>query len=140
MIYFSFNVSFLFLIFCFDRRMANFKGHALPGSCFLLLGLCWSMKYPLRHCWRRRQPKGRQKLPLFFNRIDLIEGALIIFLAFVGECLPWCTYLYHSLFQDFTLWNLSTTFDRDIVLSFCRHHGRAVCARWAPWPPVPQRD
>ncbi|KAM9438949.1 transmembrane protein 45B-like [Salvelinus alpinus] len=64
--------------------MANFKGHALPGSCFLLLGLCWSMKYPLRHFWRRRHPKGRQKLPLFFNRIDLIEGALIIFLAFVG--------------------------------------------------------
>ncbi|CAB1316007.1 unnamed protein product [Coregonus sp. 'balchen'] len=64
--------------------MANFKGHALPGSCFLLLGLCWSVKYPLQHCWRRRQPKGSQKLPLFFNRIDLIEGALMIFFAFVG--------------------------------------------------------
>ncbi|XP_029526271.1 transmembrane protein 45B-like [Oncorhynchus nerka] len=64
--------------------MANFKGHALPGSCFLLLGLCWSVMYPLRHCWRRHQPKARQKLPLFFNRIDLIEGALMIFFAFVG--------------------------------------------------------
>ncbi|XP_014051606.1 transmembrane protein 45B isoform X1 [Salmo salar] len=64
--------------------MANFKGHALPGSCFLLLGLCWSVIYPLRHCWRRHQPKGRQKLPLFFNRIDLIEGALMTFFAFVG--------------------------------------------------------
>ncbi|XP_020319260.1 transmembrane protein 45B-like [Oncorhynchus kisutch] len=64
--------------------MANFKGHALPGSCFLLLGLCWSVMYPLQHCWRRRQPKARQKLPLFFNRIDLIEGALMIFFAFVG--------------------------------------------------------
>lgn len=68
-----------------DWRMANFKGHALPGSCFLLLGLCWSVIYPLRHCWRRHQPKGRQKLPLFFNRIDLIEGALMTFFAFVGE-------------------------------------------------------
>ncbi|XP_071024240.1 transmembrane protein 45B-like isoform X1 [Oncorhynchus clarkii lewisi] len=79
--------------------MANFKGHALPGSCFLLLGLCWSVMYPLRHCWRRHQPKARQKLPLFFNRIDLIEGTLMIFFAFVGECLPSCTYLDCSLFK-----------------------------------------
>ncbi|KAL0994039.1 hypothetical protein UPYG_G00117020 [Umbra pygmaea] len=64
--------------------MANFKGHALPGSCFLLLGLCWSLKYPLRHCWRKRQPQGRPKLPQFFNRIDLVEGAIMIFLSFVG--------------------------------------------------------
>uniref|UniRef100_A0A4W4EDP7 Transmembrane protein 45B n=1 Tax=Electrophorus electricus TaxID=8005 RepID=A0A4W4EDP7_ELEEL len=27
--------------------MANFKGHALPGSFFLLFGLWWSVKYPL---------------------------------------------------------------------------------------------
>ncbi|KAJ7996691.1 hypothetical protein DPEC_G00239650 [Dallia pectoralis] len=64
--------------------MANFKGHALPGSCFLLLGLCWSLKYPLRHCWRKSQPKGRPKLPPFCNRIDLIEGAIMVFLTFVG--------------------------------------------------------
>ncbi|KAG5844548.1 hypothetical protein ANANG_G00163660 [Anguilla anguilla] len=64
--------------------MANFKGHALPGSFFMLFGLWWSVKYPLRQCWRRGQPQGRSRLPLFFNRIDLVEGALKIFFAFVG--------------------------------------------------------
>ncbi|KAI1903761.1 hypothetical protein AGOR_G00030550 [Albula goreensis] len=64
--------------------MANFKGHALPGSFFLLFGLWWSVKYPLRQCWRRGQPRGRSRLPQFFNRIDLVEGALKIFFAFVG--------------------------------------------------------
>uniref|UniRef100_A0A8C6ZE49 Transmembrane protein 45B n=1 Tax=Nothoprocta perdicaria TaxID=30464 RepID=A0A8C6ZE49_NOTPE len=34
-------------------RMANFKGHALPGSFFLLFGLWWSVKYPLRHLSQR---------------------------------------------------------------------------------------
>ncbi|KAG9333093.1 hypothetical protein JZ751_013517 [Albula glossodonta] len=62
--------------------MANFKGHALPGSFFLLFGLWWSVKYPLRQCWRRGQPRGRSRLPQFFNRIDLVEGALKIFFAF----------------------------------------------------------
>jgi len=64
--------------------MANFKGHALPGSCFLLLGMWWSVKYPLRHCWKRRQPRDGQKLPPLFKRMDLIEGVAKIFLSFVG--------------------------------------------------------
>lgn len=64
--------------------MANFKGHALPGSFFLLFGLWWSVKYPLRQCWRRGKPQGQSRLPLFFNRLDLVEGALKIFFAFVG--------------------------------------------------------
>ncbi|XP_028840110.1 transmembrane protein 45B [Denticeps clupeoides] len=64
--------------------MANFKGHALPGSFFLLFGLWWSVKYPLRHCWKHRQQRNRQKLPAFFSRVDLIEGVLKIFFAFVG--------------------------------------------------------
>lgn len=64
--------------------MANFKGHALPGSFFLLFGLWWSVKYPLQHYWRKSQPNGRQKLPPMSNRMDLVEGAIKIFFAFVG--------------------------------------------------------
>ncbi|KAI4891404.1 hypothetical protein NFI96_026097 [Prochilodus magdalenae] len=64
--------------------MANFKGHALPGTFFLLFGLWWSVKCPLRHFWLKRQQSGRQNLPLFFKRIDLIEGILKTFFAFVG--------------------------------------------------------
>ncbi|KAG7483867.1 hypothetical protein MATL_G00042930 [Megalops atlanticus] len=64
--------------------MANFKGHALPGSFFLLFGLWWSVKYPLRHCWKKGQAGGRHRPPKFFNTIDFVEGAIKIFFAFVG--------------------------------------------------------
>ncbi|GAA6105666.1 transmembrane protein 45B [Tachysurus ichikawai] len=64
--------------------MANFKGHALPGTFFCLFGFWWSLKCPLRHSWKKKQHGTRQNLPLFFNRIDLIEGSAKIFFAFVG--------------------------------------------------------
>lgn len=77
--------------------MANFKGHALPGTFFLLFGFWWSVKYPLRHSWKKRQHGTRQSLPLFFNRMDLIEGSLKIFFAFVGK---WWTYTH----EHFGFW------------------------------------
>uniref|UniRef100_W5KFB0 Transmembrane protein 45B n=1 Tax=Astyanax mexicanus TaxID=7994 RepID=W5KFB0_ASTMX len=64
--------------------MANFKGHALPGSFFLLFGLWWSVKYPLRHTLQKRQNGRKQNVPLFFKKLDLIEGVLKTFFAFVG--------------------------------------------------------
>ncbi|XP_023656213.1 transmembrane protein 45B [Paramormyrops kingsleyae] len=64
--------------------MANFKGHALPGSFFLLFGIWWSVKYPFRQCWKRSHLQGRKRLPLLFDRIDFVEGSLKIFFAFVG--------------------------------------------------------
>ncbi|KAL4658598.1 transmembrane protein 45B [Arapaima gigas] len=66
------------------NKMANFKGHALPGSFFLLFGLWWSVKYPLRHCWKKRLLGARQQMPKFFNRLEFIEGVLKVFFAFVG--------------------------------------------------------
>ncbi|XP_066502155.1 transmembrane protein 45B [Hoplias malabaricus] len=64
--------------------MANFKGHALPGTFFFLFGLWWSVKCPLQRTWEKRQPGGKQQMPKFFKRIDLIEGVLKTFFAFVG--------------------------------------------------------
>ncbi|XP_056586602.1 transmembrane protein 45B [Triplophysa dalaica] len=66
--------------------MANFKGHALPGTFFLLFGLWWSIKYSFRQKRRKERlgDRDNQTLTLLFNRIDLIEGVLKIFFAFVG--------------------------------------------------------
>ncbi|KAJ8266609.1 hypothetical protein GJAV_G00132450 [Gymnothorax javanicus] len=64
--------------------MANFKGHALPGSFFLLFGLWWSVKYPFRQCWRQGKLVGLRKEPQAFYRIEFVEGVLKIFFAFVG--------------------------------------------------------
>uniref|UniRef100_A0A8C2D3A0 Transmembrane protein 45B n=1 Tax=Cyprinus carpio TaxID=7962 RepID=A0A8C2D3A0_CYPCA len=68
--------------------MANFKGHALPGTFFLLFGLWWSIKYSFRQIQRKKErqhgDRNRQMHTVLFSRIDLIEGALKIFFAFAG--------------------------------------------------------
>ncbi|XP_054482131.1 transmembrane protein 45B [Anoplopoma fimbria] len=64
--------------------MANFGGHAIPGSFFLLLGFWLTVKNILQHYWRTSQPKGRQITPPFSRRMNYIEGGLLIFGAFVG--------------------------------------------------------
>ncbi|NXP27045.1 TM45B protein, partial [Scytalopus superciliaris] len=63
-------------------RMANFKGHALPGSFFLLFGLWWSVKYPVQYLSQRANKKSPRID--FVQRMDAIEGALKIFFALVG--------------------------------------------------------
>ncbi|KAK1882280.1 Transmembrane protein 45B [Dissostichus eleginoides] len=69
-------------IFCLT--MANFGGHAIPGSFFLLLGFWLTVKYILQHYWRTSQPKGRQIMPPFSKRMHYLEGGCLIFGAFVG--------------------------------------------------------
>ncbi|XP_053547473.1 transmembrane protein 45B-like [Bombina bombina] len=62
--------------------MANFKGHALPGSFFLLFGLWWSVKYPLRYL--NNKVKGNCRSNRCYQRLDLIEGILKALFALVG--------------------------------------------------------
>uniref|UniRef100_UPI0037E90570 transmembrane protein 45B n=1 Tax=Semicossyphus pulcher TaxID=241346 RepID=UPI0037E90570 len=64
--------------------MANFGGHAIPGSFFLFLGFWLTVKFILKHYWRTNQPKGRQIMPPFFRRMDYVEGGFQIFASFVG--------------------------------------------------------
>ncbi|KAM4546501.1 transmembrane protein 45B [Fundulus diaphanus] len=64
--------------------MANFGGHAIPGTFFLLYGFWLTVKHVLQHYWRTSQPKGRQVMPPFFKRMDYIEGGFKIFASFVG--------------------------------------------------------
>ncbi|XP_071625143.1 transmembrane protein 45B-like isoform X4 [Heliangelus exortis] len=63
-------------------RMANFKGHALPGSFFLLFGLWWSVKYPLRYLSQRATKKSHRIY--CFQRLDAIEGSIKIIFALIG--------------------------------------------------------
>ncbi|NXC28155.1 TM45B protein, partial [Campylorhamphus procurvoides] len=64
-------------------RMANFKGHALPGSFFLVFGLWWSVKYPLQYLSQRAKKKSHRIHS--FQRMDVVEGGLKIFFALVGK-------------------------------------------------------
>ncbi|OXB81253.1 UNVERIFIED_CONTAM: hypothetical protein H355_014297, partial [Colinus virginianus] len=63
-------------------RMANFKGHALPGSFFLVFGLWWSVKYPLRYLSQKASKKSQKNY--FFQRVDAIEGGVKITFALIG--------------------------------------------------------
>ncbi|XP_076024744.1 transmembrane protein 45B [Genypterus blacodes] len=64
--------------------MANFGGHAIPGSFFLLYGLWLTVKFTLQHLWKTRHPKARQPTPQFFKKSEYTEGGLLMFAAFVG--------------------------------------------------------
>ncbi|XP_074833046.1 transmembrane protein 45B-like [Carettochelys insculpta] len=62
--------------------MANFKGHALPGSFFLLFGLWWSVKYPLRYLSENMNKKSHRNY--YYQRLDVIEGVTKIIFALIG--------------------------------------------------------
>ncbi|XP_032820556.1 transmembrane protein 45B [Petromyzon marinus] len=76
--------------------MGNFKGHALPGSFFILFAVWWAIKYPLRYRWRQRKlgggggggGGGPTGLPASCvaseNRLDIIEGAVKTVFSIVG--------------------------------------------------------
>ncbi|XP_068096475.1 transmembrane protein 45B isoform X2 [Hyperolius riggenbachi] len=62
--------------------MANFKGHALPGSFFLVFGLWWSVKYPLKYLKNKGRTSCRPNR--FHQRLELIEGISKAVFSLVG--------------------------------------------------------
>ncbi|XP_020778601.1 transmembrane protein 45B [Boleophthalmus pectinirostris] len=64
--------------------MANFGGHAIPGSFFFLYGVWLTVKHILHHYWRMHQPKHRQGMAPFLKKMHYFEGGLQIFAASVG--------------------------------------------------------
>ncbi|PIO16210.1 hypothetical protein AB205_0058000, partial [Aquarana catesbeiana] len=63
--------------------MANFKGHALPGSFFLVFGLWWSVKYPLKYLSNRGKEKCRPSK--CYQRLELIEGIVKAVFSLIGK-------------------------------------------------------
>ncbi|CAO2635637.1 Transmembrane protein 45B [Lemmus lemmus] len=63
--------------------MANFKGHALPGSFFLIFGLWWSVKYPLKYFHQKGLKKNRLSQQQFLlSHVCLIDTFAISFFYF----------------------------------------------------------
>uniref|UniRef100_A0A8C4PVN4 Transmembrane protein 45B n=1 Tax=Equus asinus TaxID=9793 RepID=A0A8C4PVN4_EQUAS len=61
--------------------MANFKGHALPGSFFLIVGLWWSVKYPLKYFHQ----KGKSsQLIRHYQRLEITEAAIRTLFSVIG--------------------------------------------------------
>ena len=62
--------------------MANFKGHALPGSFFLIVGLWWSLKYPLKYFYQKEKSN---QLTHHYQRLEIIEAAIRTLFAVIGK-------------------------------------------------------
>ncbi|XP_029434734.1 transmembrane protein 45A [Rhinatrema bivittatum] len=64
--------------------MANFKGHALPGSFFLLFGLWWSVKFPLKYACKKNKKIFYLGSKAGFQRVEIIEGTVKAVFALIG--------------------------------------------------------
>ncbi|CAL8255422.1 unnamed protein product [Merluccius merluccius] len=66
--------------------MGSFKGHALPGSFFLIGGLWWTGKYSFWHATRRNKSLGSTRLASRASqrRLEVIESSLMLFFSVVG--------------------------------------------------------
>ncbi|KAM8976198.1 transmembrane protein 45A [Pelodytes ibericus] len=64
--------------------MANFKGHALPGSFFLIFGLWWSVKFPFRYVYRKNKRVSSLISKTSLQRLEIIEGAVKAGFALIG--------------------------------------------------------
>ncbi|XP_077463890.1 transmembrane protein 45A [Stigmatopora argus] len=66
--------------------MGSFKGHALPGTFFLLGGLWWTAKHSLWHASRRNKSMGSTRLSgrVAQRRMELVEASLILLFSFTG--------------------------------------------------------
>ncbi|XP_031695151.1 transmembrane protein 45A [Anarrhichthys ocellatus] len=66
--------------------MGSFKGHALPGSFFLVAGIWWTGKYSLWRTSRRKKNMGSTRLASRTSqrRLEVIESSVVLFFSFVG--------------------------------------------------------
>lgn len=68
--------------------MGSFKGHALPGSFFLIAGLWWAGKYSLWYATLRNKSLGSTSTRLASRstqrRLEVIEGSVTLFFSVIG--------------------------------------------------------
>lgn len=66
--------------------MGSFKGHALPGSFFLVAGIWWTVKFSLWHATRRNKSLGSTRLASRASqrRLEIVESSIILFFSLVG--------------------------------------------------------
>ncbi|XP_066097216.1 transmembrane protein 45A [Saccopteryx bilineata] len=64
--------------------MGSFKGHALPGAFFFIMGIWWTLKSVLRYACRKHKRISYLGTKVLFHRIEILEGIIIIFMAITG--------------------------------------------------------
>ncbi|KAJ8255520.1 hypothetical protein COCON_G00193840 [Conger conger] len=64
--------------------MGNFKGHALPGSMFLVVGLWWAGKSSFWYATRSKLSAAHLSSRAVQRRLEVIEGATILSFSVIG--------------------------------------------------------
>ncbi|XP_068615497.1 transmembrane protein 45A-like [Brachionichthys hirsutus] len=66
--------------------MGSFKGHALPGSFFLVAGIWWTGKHSLWHATRRNKNIGSSRLAgrALQRRLEILESSIVLIFSLVG--------------------------------------------------------
>ncbi|KAM4828294.1 transmembrane protein 45B-like [Thomomys bottae] len=89
--------------------MANFKGHALPGSFFLIIGVWCSVRFPLKYF---HQKGKKNRLSQQQQRIEITEAAVRIFF-----CVIWSRdFPHHNQILQGNIFHVShTNYSADIL-------------------------
>ncbi|XP_004675306.1 PREDICTED: transmembrane protein 45A [Condylura cristata] len=64
--------------------MGSFKGHALPGTFFFIMGIWWSTKTILKYACKKYKRTSYLGSKALFQRIEILEGIVEIVMAVTG--------------------------------------------------------
>nr|XP_045003699.1 transmembrane protein 45A isoform X2 [Jaculus jaculus] len=64
--------------------MGSFRGHALPGTFFILMGLWWCSKSILKYICKKQKRSCYLSSKALFQRAEIWEGIIIISMALTG--------------------------------------------------------
>ncbi|KAM9088289.1 transmembrane protein 45A isoform 2-T3 [Megaptera novaeangliae] len=64
--------------------MGNFKGHALPGTFFFILGIWWTTKCILKYAFKKHKRTSYLDSKVLFHRVEILEGIIIAGMALTG--------------------------------------------------------
>ncbi|KAJ8407254.1 hypothetical protein AAFF_G00278280 [Aldrovandia affinis] len=64
--------------------MGNLKGHALPGSFFLISGVWWAAKFSFCYTTHRNKGAGITATKAMQRRLEVIEGSVLLSFALIG--------------------------------------------------------
>ncbi|XP_039107904.1 transmembrane protein 45A isoform X2 [Hyaena hyaena] len=64
--------------------MGSFRGHALPGTFFIIIGIWWAIKYTLKYACKKHKRTSYLGSKALFHRIEVVEGIVIVCMALTG--------------------------------------------------------
>ncbi|KAL4677195.1 hypothetical protein H8957_008260 [Semnopithecus entellus] len=66
------------------KIMGNFRGHALPGTFFFIMGLWWCTMSTLKYIFKKQKRTCYLGSKTLFCRLEILEGIIIVGMALTG--------------------------------------------------------